>query len=107
MFDPSKPQTFNRFLQGRFKLGFVLLQEEFDGWHPMAYASRSMNEAEKEYAQVEEALAITWGIMKLHSYLYGHRFQAETDNTPSGTIFKQGLLSAPARIQGLMLKLVL
>ena len=105
LFDPSKPHKLST-ASSKYGLGCVLLQEEFDGWHTGAYASRSMNEAEKEYVQVEkEALAITWGIIRFHSYLYGHRFQVETDNKPLGTIFERGLLSAPARIQGFMLKL--
>ena len=62
--------------------------------------------SEKEYAQVEkEALAITWGIIRFHSYLYRHDFQVETDNSPLCTIFGRGLACAPARIKGFMLKL--
>ena len=59
-FDPSKPHKLSTD-SSKDGLGCVLLQEEFVGWHTVAYASRSMNEAEKEYVQVEkEALAITW-----------------------------------------------
>ena len=43
-----------------FGLGAVLLQESEAGWRPVAYASRSMNETEQRYAQIEkEALGIT------------------------------------------------
>ena len=53
LFDPSKPHELSTD-SSKDGLGCVLLQEEFDGWHTVAYASRSMNEAEKEYVQVEK-----------------------------------------------------
>ena len=84
----------------------VLLQEDDDGWRPVAYLSKSMIKSEIEYAQVEkESLAITTGIIKFHSYLYGLKFEVESDNHPRCTIFSRGLSLAPGRIQGFMLKL--
>ena len=106
-FDPSKNHKISSDAsQGG--LGSVLLQYEVDGWHSIAYASRSITKHEREYAQVEkEALAVTWAIDRFHSYLYGHHFEVETDNRPLSTIFSRGLSSAPFRIQGFMLKLQL
>jgi len=44
-----------------FGLGAVLLQQFDDQWKPIAFASRSMTETERRYAQIEkEALATTW-----------------------------------------------
>ena len=51
--------------------------------HPVAYASRTLSAAEKNYAQIEkEALALMYGIRKLHSYLFGHKFTLIADHKP-------------------------
>ena len=44
-----------------YGLGAVLLQKSESNWKPIAYASRSMTETGRRYAQIEkEALATTW-----------------------------------------------
>ena len=44
-----------------YGLGAVLLQSDDQTWRPVAYASRSLSDTEKRYAQIEkEALATTW-----------------------------------------------
>ncbi|KAL8586184.1 hypothetical protein ACOMHN_057746 [Nucella lapillus] len=50
---------------------------------PVAFASRTINSAEQNYSQVEkEALAIIFGVKKLHQYLYGRNFEMHTDHKP-------------------------
>ena len=40
--------------------------------HPIAFASRSLHDAETRYSQLEkEALAIVFAVRKFHTYLYG------------------------------------
>ena len=60
-------------------LGGAILQ---DG-KPVAFASRSLTDAEQNYAQIEkETLAVTFGCEKFHHYLYGRKFTVESDHRP-------------------------
>ena len=50
-------------------------------WKPVAYASRSLTDTEKRYAQIEkEALAVTWLCDRFSSYILGRHFDIETDH---------------------------
>lgn len=71
-------------------LGAVLAQLEGDCERPIAYASRSLNSAEKQYSQIQkEATAIVFGIKRFHQYLYGldTPFILRTDHKPLIYIF--------------------
>ena len=66
-----------------YGLGAVLMQEHSGSWRPVAYASKSLSETEKRYAQIEkEALASTWACEKFAIYLLGKSFLIETDHKP-------------------------
>ncbi|XP_056022163.1 uncharacterized protein K02A2.6-like [Ostrea edulis] len=55
---------------------------------PIAFSSRTLNQAEKAYSQIDkEALALYWGVKKFNSYLYGHKFTLVTDHKPLLSIF--------------------
>ena len=87
-----------------FGVGAVSSQYDADGTErPVAFASRSLSTAEKNYAQIErEALAIIFGVRKFHQYLYGCVFTLFTDHKPLTSILgqKAGISTlAAARMQ--------
>ena len=66
-----------------FGLGAVLLQCNANDWKPVAFASRSMTEVERRYAQIEkEVLAATWACKKFTNYILGAKFTIKTDHKP-------------------------
>ncbi|XP_041485958.1 uncharacterized protein K02A2.6-like [Lytechinus variegatus] len=86
-------------------LGAVLLQQHEQNWHPIAYASRAMTDAETRYAQIEkELLAITYGCEKFHQYIYGQKIEVETDHKPLIPLFVKSLADCPLRIQRLLIR---
>lgn len=84
-----------------FGLGACIMQRE----QPVAYASRALNTAERNYAQIEkEMLGIVYGLQKFNEYVYGKTVLVETDHKPLESLFKKPLSSAPPRLQRMMLK---
>jgi len=55
-------------------LGAILSQEQEDGQiHPIAYASRTLDAAEKNYGISElETLGLVWALRYFRAYLLGH-----------------------------------
>ncbi|UYV73220.1 K02A2.6-like [Cordylochernes scorpioides] len=56
--------------------------------HPIAFASRSLTDAEQNYSQLDrEALAIVFGVDHFFYYLFGHKFTLITEYQPLTRIF--------------------
>ena len=70
---------------------------------PVAFASRTLSPAERNYAQLEkEGLAIIFGVRKFHDYLFGRQFSIHSDHKPLQSIFSESRPVPPlasARIQ--------
>ncbi|CAH8492821.1 unnamed protein product [Dicrocoelium dendriticum] len=67
-----------------FGVGAVLGHKVHDGAvRPIAFASRTLQSAEKNYAQLDkEALAVVFGVKRFHQYLWGNQFEIQTDHKP-------------------------
>lgn len=82
-------------------IGSVLCNN--DG-RPVAYASRSLNKAERNYPTIEkELLAIVWSVKYFRPYLYGRRFKIQTDHRPLVYLF--GMRDPSSRLLKFRLKL--
>lgn len=100
-FDVNKPVTLS-VDASKDGLGCVLLQNNL----PVAYASKSLNDTEKSYAQIEkETLAICFACERFSHYIYGKKVVVESDHKPLEFIFKKSLNECPARLLRMRLKL--
>lgn len=98
-YDPDAPTKVSADASS-YGVGAVLLQELDSHWKPVAYASRSMNDTERRYAQIEkEALAVTWACERFSTYILGKTFEIETDHKPLVPLLgAKHLNSLPPRI---------
>ena len=83
-------------------LGATIMQEG----QPVAFSSRALSNTEKNYAQIEkELLSIVHGCTRFDQYVYGREVTVQTDHKPLENIFIKPLLSAPKRLQRMLLHL--
>lgn len=84
-------------------LGAALLQKG----QPVAFASRTLTATERRYAVIEkECLAIVFATEHFDQYIHGRDcVNVRSDHKPLEIIFKKPLLSAPQRLQRMLLRL--
>lgn len=84
-------------------LGSCLMQ---DG-QPVSFVSRSLTNAEKNYAQIEkELLAIVFSCEKFHNYIYGRKVTVQSDHRPLVSIINKPMSKISSRLQKMVLKLL-
>ena len=84
-------------------LGTTLLQNG----QPVAFVSRTLSQVEQRYPQIQkECLAIVFACTKISQYITKRTaITVETDHKPLQSIFKKSLLTAPSRLQRMLLRL--
>ena len=100
-FNPSKETNLQVDASNK-GLSAVLLQEG----KPIAFAFKALTETEQRYANIErELLAFVFGWERFRTYLYGCKFQVESDHKPLEMISLKNLMAAPPRLQRMLLRL--
>lgn len=107
-YDPTK-QLYLQCDASAYGVGVVLSHRIDNIDRPIAFASRSLSQAQKKFSQLEkEGLAIIFGFRKFKEYVFGHRFIIITDHLPLISLFslsKPFPQHAAARIQRWILEL--
>ena len=92
----NSSQTEGRFLQFRNRL------------RPIAYASKSLSDAETRYSNIErELLGVVWAVEHFHHYTFANKINIISDHKPLHPLFSgKTLVSCSARTARLLLKIV-
>ena len=100
-YDPKKELTLE-VDSSKDGIGACLMQEN----RPIAFASKSLTQAEIGYAQIEkELLAILFGCKRFHQYTYGRRVTVHSDHKPISAIMRKPISAAPPRLSRMLLQL--
>ena len=87
-------------------LGACLIQKHNREDQKIAFASKSLMDAETRYANIErELLAIVFACQHFSTYLLGRSFVAESDHKPLEMIAMKNLVNAPPCLQRMLLEL--
>ena len=87
-------------------LGACLIQQHKGKGQLIAFASKSLTDAETRYANIErELLAIVFACQCFSTYLLRRSFVAESDHKPLEMIAMKNLANAPPRLQRMLLEL--
>ena len=95
-YDPSKKSVIQVDASSR-GLGAALIQEG----KLIAFASKSLIEAEQRYANIERGLlAFVFSWERFRTYIYEYVFEVESDHKPLGMICLKNLTAAPPDFNG-------
>ena len=90
-------------------IGMALLQSDENDrnfLYPIAYGSKTLTSAETRYANIEhKLLGMVGGLEKFNYFTFGRPVTVLTDHKPLIAISKKSLVSAPPRLQCLLLRL--
>lgn len=101
-FDPNK-ETVLSVDASLFGMEAVISQ---DG-HTVEYASYSLNSTQQRYNHIEkDLLDVVFGCERFHYYLYGKKFQIQTDHRPLLGLLRKPLDDISPRIQRLAHRLL-
>ncbi|XP_044757048.1 uncharacterized protein K02A2.6-like [Coccinella septempunctata] len=74
---------------------------------PVAFASRTLSDTEKRYANIERELSsIVFAVEKFNYFVYGRQVRIHTDQKPLVNIFRKDINKVSSRLQRLLYRLM-
>ena len=71
---------------------------------PIAFASKSLTDAESRYSNIEREMLVLYGLEHFHYYVYGRHATVHTDHKPLQAITSKNLANAPPRLARFLLR---